>query len=219
MANEIQLPQRSGKTLSIVLTKDQLQSYKDTCLSRLWDMATSAFPPSHDANNGNIQEDSERATVPHQMPTHEGNYPGHEQSVLPFQNPGARSTPEDSDAGGMLERLFRRTQKSPPQLDPQGSRVDFWDIYCCINRVYTEPLETVLRLIDPNGLDDEKFFIEFNKAIRRAAGNWFWGNLRRIFSWKRCCRITFVEVFSPAHESLSRLPEKKPWNVLRIGMG
>lgn len=98
--------------------------------------------------------------------------------------------------------------RGPLLPDSQVSQVEFWDIYCCINRMYTEPLETVLRHIDPNGLDDETFLIALNKEIERAAGNWFWGTLRRICSWKRCCRITFVEVFSTDPELLFQVSQR-----------
>lgn len=198
MANAIRLPQRSGRTLNVVLTKDQFQRYRDTCLPLLSDMLTSVFPPSRNANTEDASHDEERAHTPHQLPTREGDHLAQEQLMLPLRNPAARLNSEGSDAGGMFKWLFGRTQKGPFPPSPQGSQVDFWDIYCCINRTYTEPLETILRHIETNGLDDERFFVALNKEIGRAAGNWFWGTLRRVCSWKRCCGITFVEVFTMA---------------------
>lgn len=75
-----------------------------------------------------------------------------------------------------------------------------WEIHCCINRMYTEPLETILRIIPhldgDESLDDKQFFKALRKAIRQVSGNHVIGLLRRTFSWKRCSRIIFIEVKS-----------------------
>lgn len=199
--------QRSGRTLSMVLTQDQLERYRDTCLPRLWNMLTPAFPSSNDSNHGNSSENPGTARAPQQMPTREDNESRERDFGLPFANTDANLRPGNSNTRGMFARLFRSTQRRPPRPDSRDAGVVSWDIYCCINKMYTEPLETILRYIDHKGLDDEKFLIALNKEIKRAAGNWFWGTLRRNFSWKRCSRITFVEVVLPAPETLSRLPK------------
>lgn len=195
--------QRSGKTLSIVLTKNQAQRYKDSCLPRLWDRVTAAFPLSNDATHENVSEDLGRDGIPQQMPTRESNESGQNDIMLPLGNTDANPTSESSTAGGIIARLFQRSQIGPPRPDPQDSMAVPWDIHCCIDRIYTESLETILRHIDHNGLDDEKFLNAFNKEIQLSAGNWFWGTLRRTCSWKRCCSISFVEVFSTALKTRS----------------
>lgn len=129
-------------------------------------------------------------------------------SAFPSSKDGGHgNTPGDLETGHALKHIQPRGGNDPgpdsSRATSRDSGVDLWDVYCCINKMYTEPLETILRHINHNGLNDEQFFIAFNKEIRHAAGNWFWGSLRRLFSWKRCSRITFVEVSSPPFLLLS----------------
>ncbi|PNP79455.1 hypothetical protein FNYG_07071 [Fusarium nygamai] len=63
------------------------------------------------------------------------------------------------------------------------------DIYWCIERNFTEPTEIYLSPIqNAETLDDEQLFRQVNKAIRSTEG---W--IRRLFSWKRCTAIDFVQ--------------------------
>ncbi|KAF5651367.1 serine threonine kinase [Fusarium tjaetaba] len=63
------------------------------------------------------------------------------------------------------------------------------DIYWCIERNFTEPTEIYLSPIqDAEKLDDEQLFRQVNKAIGSTEG---W--IRRLFSWKRCTAIDFVQ--------------------------
>ncbi|KAF5543944.1 serine threonine kinase [Fusarium mexicanum] len=63
------------------------------------------------------------------------------------------------------------------------------DIYWCIERNFTEPTEIYLSPIqNAETLDDEKLFHQVNKAIGSTEG---W--VRRLFSWKRCTAIDFVQ--------------------------
>lgn len=64
------------------------------------------------------------------------------------------------------------------------------DIYWCIERNFTEPTEIYLSPIqNVETLDDERLFHQVNKAIDSTEG---W--VRRLFSWKRCTAIDFVQV-------------------------
>ncbi|KAF5539216.1 serine threonine kinase [Fusarium napiforme] len=63
------------------------------------------------------------------------------------------------------------------------------DIYWCIERNFTEPTEIYLSPIqNAETLDDEQLFRQVNKAIVSTEG---W--IRRLFSWKRCTAIDFVQ--------------------------
>ncbi|KAF5592203.1 serine threonine kinase [Fusarium subglutinans] len=67
--------------------------------------------------------------------------------------------------------------------------VDTKDIYWCIERNFTEPKEIYLSPIqNAEALDDEQLYHQVNKAIRSTEG---W--IRRLFSWKRCTAIDFVQ--------------------------
>ncbi|SCV54173.1 uncharacterized protein FFB14_13510 [Fusarium fujikuroi] len=67
--------------------------------------------------------------------------------------------------------------------------VDTKDIYWCIERNFTEPTEIYLSPIqNVETLDDEQLFRQVNKAIGSTEG---W--IRRLFSWKRCTAIDFVQ--------------------------
>ncbi|KAF5699322.1 serine threonine kinase [Fusarium mundagurra] len=67
--------------------------------------------------------------------------------------------------------------------------VDTKDIYWCIERNFTEPTEIYLSPIqNAETLDDEQLFRQVNKAIGSTEG---W--IRRLFSWKRCTAIDFVQ--------------------------
>ncbi|KAH6959429.1 kinase-like domain-containing protein [Fusarium avenaceum] len=67
--------------------------------------------------------------------------------------------------------------------------VDTRDIYWCIERNFTEPTEIYLSPIQhAETLDDEQLFHQVNKAIGSTEG---W--IRRLFSWKRCTAIDFVQ--------------------------
>ncbi|OBS29445.1 hypothetical protein FPOA_03381 [Fusarium poae] len=68
--------------------------------------------------------------------------------------------------------------------------IDTKDIYWCIERNFTEPTEIYLSPIQnaENLLDDEALFCQVNTSIGSTAG---W--IRRLFSWKRCTAIDFVQ--------------------------
>ncbi|RKL01723.1 hypothetical protein BFJ71_g5052 [Fusarium oxysporum] len=67
--------------------------------------------------------------------------------------------------------------------------VDTKDIYWCIERNFTEPTEIYLSPIqNAETLDDEQLFHQVNTAIGSTEG---W--IRRLFSWKRCTAIDFVQ--------------------------
>ncbi|KAF5644454.1 serine threonine kinase [Fusarium sp. NRRL 52700] len=67
--------------------------------------------------------------------------------------------------------------------------VDTKDIYWCIEKNFTEPTEIYLSPIqNAEMLDDEELFRQVNKAISSTEG---W--IRRLFSWKRCTAIDFVQ--------------------------
>lgn len=65
------------------------------------------------------------------------------------------------------------------------------DIYWCIERNFTEPTEIYLSPIENAETlgDDEQLFRQVKKAIGSTEG---W--VRRLFSWKRCTAIDFVQV-------------------------
>ncbi|KAJ4046559.1 hypothetical protein NW753_009380 [Fusarium oxysporum] len=74
----------------------------------------------------------------------------------------------------------------PPAVQ---TSIDTKDIYWCIERNFTEPTEIYLSPIqNAETLDDEQLFHQVNKAIGRTEG---W--IRRLFSWKRCTAIDFVQ--------------------------
>ncbi|KAF4496829.1 serine threonine kinase [Fusarium agapanthi] len=67
--------------------------------------------------------------------------------------------------------------------------VDTKDLYWCIERNFTEPKEIYLSPIqNAEALDDEQLYHQVNKAIGSTEG---W--VRRLFSWKRCTAINFVQ--------------------------
>ncbi|UPK95247.1 hypothetical protein LCI18_006182 [Fusarium solani-melongenae] len=64
------------------------------------------------------------------------------------------------------------------------------DIYWCIEKIFTEPTENHLFSI-PNSedlKDDKELYDQVNKAIS-SARCWIW----RLFSWKRCTEVEFLE--------------------------
>ena len=68
--------------------------------------------------------------------------------------------------------------------------IDTKDIYWCIEKNFTEPKEIYLSPIqDTETVDDEQLFRQVNRAIGSTEG---W--IRRLFSWKRCTAIDFVQV-------------------------
>ncbi|CVL12815.1 uncharacterized protein FPRN_09895 [Fusarium proliferatum] len=78
------------------------------------------------------------------------------------------------------------TANFPPAVQ---TSVDTKDIYWCIERNFTEPTEIYLSPIhNAETLDDEQLFRQVNKAIDSTEG---W--VRRLFSWKRCTAIDFVQ--------------------------
>ncbi|KAF5548340.1 serine threonine kinase [Fusarium phyllophilum] len=78
------------------------------------------------------------------------------------------------------------TANFPPAVQ---TSVDTKDIYWCIERNFTEPTEIYLSPIqNAEKLDDEQLFRQVNKAIGSTEG---W--IRRLFSWKRCTAIDFVQ--------------------------
>ncbi|KAG4277154.1 serine/threonine protein kinase [Fusarium proliferatum] len=69
------------------------------------------------------------------------------------------------------------------------TNVNTKDIYWCIEKNFTEPTEIYLSPIqNAEKLDDEQLFLQVNKAIGSTEG---W--VRRLFSWKRCTAIDFVQ--------------------------
>lgn len=79
------------------------------------------------------------------------------------------------------------TANAPPAVQ---TSVNTKDIYWCIERNFTEPTEIYLSPIqNAETLDDEQLFCQVNKAIDSTEG---W--VRRLFSWKRCTAIDFVQV-------------------------
>lgn len=78
------------------------------------------------------------------------------------------------------------TANAPPAVQ---TSVNTKDIYWCIERNFTEPTEIYLSPIqNAETLDDEQLFRQVNKAIDSTEG---W--VRRLFSWKRCTAIDFVQ--------------------------
>ncbi|KAL5598152.1 hypothetical protein FOBRF1_011945 [Fusarium oxysporum] len=74
----------------------------------------------------------------------------------------------------------------PPAVQ---TSIDTKDIYWCIERNFTEPAEIYLSPIqNAETLDDEQLFHQVNTAIGSTEG---W--IRRLFSWKRCTAIDFVQ--------------------------
>lgn len=102
-------------------------------------------------------------------------------SSMQHANPGQ---PSQSSLGTNI-----LTANAPPVVQ---TSINTKDIYWCIEKNFTEPTEIYLSPIqNAETLDDEQLFRQVNKAIGSTEG---W--VRRLFSWKRCTAIDFVQVRS-----------------------
>ncbi|RSM14890.1 hypothetical protein CEP52_001104 [Fusarium oligoseptatum] len=91
----------------------------------------------------------------------------------------SRQTPSNVPLRGVFQ-----TSTAPPP--PSLSR----DMYWCVEKIFTEPTENHLfSILNSDDLkDDEALYRRVNKAISSARG-WIW----RLFSWKRCTEVEFIE--------------------------
>ncbi|KAI1390684.1 kinase-like domain-containing protein [Hypoxylon trugodes] len=68
-------------------------------------------------------------------------------------------------------------------------------LYWCVDRVFSEPLQTVLFPIrEIQGLqDDEQFYLKVNKRFNKVRGGKARGWVTDFFSWKRCTEVNFIK--------------------------
>lgn len=178
-----------------------MASLQAACIPVLWDNTTPGLPPPAlvRANNEESpgpsiplpQYERQRGREDNNTPLGDAILPRHYRVFRNTQNFLQSLTNRVWNLSGMRGSQSPRPRE---QEQPQNYR----EIFCCISRMYTEPLETILQIIIREKVpDDEKFYEAFNKAIRDAAGPWLAGWLRRLFSWKSCTAIEFVEASLP----------------------
>ncbi|KAL9565715.1 hypothetical protein ACKAV7_009897 [Fusarium commune] len=112
--------------------------------------------------------------------------------LLPLTQQGLKAQQAPKPSSSMQPpNLGQPSQSSlgtnvPPTVKTSS---DTKDIYWCIERNFTEPTEIYLSPIhNAETLDDEQLFRQVNEAIGSTEG---W--IRRLFSWKRCTAIDFVQ--------------------------
>lgn len=174
------------------------ESLRAVCVPILWDRTTPGLPPPAILRANN--EERPDPNIPMQQRQSQGgsesdNTAPQGGALLPTHYRSPRTSPSSGSRIGLSSWLARMLGSSPPRPQEREQPQTYREIFCCINRMYTEPLETVLQIIIRENLqDDEQFYEAVNKAMRDAAGLGLAGWLRRIFSWKTCTTIEFVEV-------------------------
>lgn len=70
------------------------------------------------------------------------------------------------------------------------------EMYWCIEKTFTEPMETVYRCIKPmmNIEDDSTLFNAVNDKIRGVGGEGWKGMVTHWLSWKRVTEVDFIKV-------------------------
>ncbi|RBA18502.1 serine/threonine protein kinase [Fusarium proliferatum] len=117
--------------------------------------------------------------------------------LLPLTRQGLKAQQATKPSSHMQSASLGQPSQSSPSTNILAANappavktsVDTKDIYWCIERNFTEPTEIYLSPIEnAEMLDDEQLFRQVNKAISSTEG---W--VRRLFSWKRCTEIDFVQ--------------------------
>ncbi|KAK1483116.1 serine/threonine protein kinase [Colletotrichum abscissum] len=98
---------------------------------------------------------------------------------------------------GILDELRLKTQSFSQPVSariPQRPSVVAKEVYWCMDEVFTEPKETLLRpvAVDP-AITDETFYILTNRALDRARGGLMKGWFLSRLSWKRCVGVVFKQ--------------------------
>lgn len=186
----------------MVLSKGEVDSLQAVCVPLLWDNITPGLPPPVTQRSKTDRRPG--PTIPMQTYQRRGgneanNNAAHGGALLPEYRRNSRTNQQSSGSQpGLFSWLSRIIGSKPPISETGDQPEKYWEIFCCINRMYTEPLEIILQIIIRDNLrDDEKFYNAVNKAIRDASGPWLSGWLRRLFSWKTCTAMEFVEASLP----------------------
>jgi hypothetical protein len=113
-----------------------------------------------------------------------------QQGLKVQQAAGSGSSIQQANLGQSSQSSFGTNAITSTISSRPRTTVNTKGIYWCIERNFTEPTEIYLSPIqNPESLDDEQLFRQVNKAIGTTKG---W--IRRLFSWKRCTAIDFVQV-------------------------
>ncbi|KAI0427149.1 kinase-like domain-containing protein [Xylaria sp. FL1042] len=164
--------------LSLVLSRDEMARYKPTCVPIL----QSGTPVLPRWETGNSQQP--RSTE-------------HELDNL--------TRPSSTRSEGQSENI------KPVVIggtDTQQLALSSQDVYWCNDKVYTEPLQTILYEINNwDALHSDKEFYELVNCLTRHIKGWrLSGWLFSVLSWKRCTQVDFVKFHVVANNRNQVLP-------------
>ncbi|KAI0445157.1 kinase-like domain-containing protein [Xylaria telfairii] len=107
---------------------------------------------------------------------------------------------------GITRPMFAAATSIIPQASPSNK-----EVYWCHDKVYTEPLQTILYEVDHwDSLQcDKDFYKRVNQLTRQTKGRSLPGWLLSALSWKRCTQVDFVKFYVVVNNRDQVLPESK----------
>ncbi|KAI0545792.1 kinase-like domain-containing protein [Xylaria curta] len=191
----------SGYHFSLALSNSEVSDYKSTCVP-IFESGTPIVPsferenlelmmrqprsPEHNLENLTTQYLPRWVRRIFGSTVHRPCNPDHDLENLNTPSP-RKSDRHLGNTGSAASVETSRSQSSHPTKD----------VYWCNDKVYTEPLQTMLYEVnDWDSLQyDENFYGRVNEVTRSSHGGILRGWLFSLLSWKRCTRVDFVKFY------------------------
>ncbi|KAI0973416.1 hypothetical protein F4678DRAFT_26520 [Xylaria arbuscula] len=167
---------------SLVLSNAELSRYKPACIPIL-ESGTPVLPCWETERSGPV------ARQPHKLGIELENL-----TTLSSRRP-------DGQLGSTSLKDVEQTGIQPSSLPSK-------DVYWCNDKVFTEPLQTILYEIDDwdSLQSDEDFYKRVNQLTRQIKGRPLQAWLSSFLSWKRCAKVDFVKFYVVVNDRDQVLP-------------